>query len=245
MRVLSLVHGPDARSGLFGETVTALGHELEERSFAFGTPPPKPPEEYDAVMIFGGAMNVHEHDSHPWLLEELSAIRRLLEREVPTLGVCLGAQLLASAAGAEVSRAPAPEIGWHEVELTPEASRDPLFAELPERFTAYQWHSYQFSVPERAVPLARSAVCVQAYRLGESAWGTQFHAEVTPEIVESWISAYGTDPDAVRLGFDCDRERERLREEIERWNRFGRSFATAFVDAAASYGASRGEPARA
>ena len=183
-------------------------------------------------MVFGGAMHVPEVDSHPWIPDEKRVLARLLEAEVPVLGVCLGGQLLASAAGAHVGRARTPEIGWHQVETTPEAADDPVFAGFPGRFTAYQWHSYEFELPPGGVLLAHSPVCLQAYRVGERAWGMQFHAEVTKEIVESWISQYGTDPDAVRTGFDPPRERLRLEHEIERWNELGRSLVGEFLASA-------------
>lgn len=244
MRVLSIIHGDNARSALFGAEVRAAGHELDELSFAFGEPP-RDPERYDAVMAFGGAMNVHEVDGHPWLTDEQRALARVVEHGVPVLGVCLGGQLLASVTGGRVTRAPEPEIGWYEVEATPEAADDPIFGELPERFTAYQWHSYQFSLPPDATPLATSAVCLQAYRVGDAAWGTQFHAEVTREICESWISKHRTDPDAARVGFDPNRELRRLDEELPRWNTFGRMLVGGFLAfAAARVGAST-EPVRA
>ncbi len=233
MRVLSLIHGRNAHSGVFGEVVREAGHVLEERSFTLGEPPADPPEAYDALMVFGGSMNVHEVDGHPWLRNERGAIERALARSVPTLGVCLGAQLLASVVGARVARAPEPEIGWHEVEKTTEGDEDPVLGALPGRFTAYQWHSYQFDLPAGAVLLATSPVCAQAYRLGDSAWGTQFHAEVTSEIVLSWIESYGTDPDAVRTGFDPPRERLRLEREIAGWNELGRILARGFLAFAA------------
>jgi GMP synthase (glutamine-hydrolysing) len=229
MRVLSIFHGSGARAGLFGEAVRAAGHELEERSYALGSPPAEPPEAYDAVMVFGGAMNVHEIDGNPWIPEEKRALERLLDEEVPLLGVCLGSQLLASVAGARVTRAREPEIGWYTVETTPEAADDPLCAGLPDRFTAFQWHSYAFETPPGAVPLAHSPVCVQAYRLGDSAWGTQFHAEVTREIVSGWIAEYGTDPDAVRIGFDPARQQVLLEQEIGRWNELGRRIVGGFL----------------
>ena len=118
MRLLSIIHGANARSALFGDEVRAAGHTLDELSFAFGEPPVEP-ERYDAVLVFGGAMNVHELDGNPWLSDEQRALSRVLEAEVPILGTCLGGQLLASVAGGEVSRAPEPEIGWYEVETTP------------------------------------------------------------------------------------------------------------------------------
>lgn len=229
MRVLSIVHGESARSGVFGEVAREQGHELDELSFAFGDPPLEP-ERYDAVMVFGGAMNVHEVDGNPWLTDEGRALERVLDAGVPTFGVCLGSQLLASVTGGRVSRSPEPEIGWHEVETTPAARDDPVLGRLPERFTACQWHSYQFEPPPGATVLARSPVCLQAYRIGESAWGTQFHGEVTREIFGRWIENFRTDPDAIRLGFDQSVERERLAANIGRWNELGRTLVGSFLE---------------
>ena len=89
VRVLSIVHGANARSALFGDVVREQGHDLDELSFAFGEAPAEP-ERYDAVMVFGGAMNVHEIDGNPWLTEEQRAISRVLDAGVPIFGVCLG-----------------------------------------------------------------------------------------------------------------------------------------------------------
>ena len=244
MRVLSIVHGPNARSALFGDVIREARHELVERSFAFGEPPTDP-ERYDAVMVFGGAMNVHEIDGHPWLTDEQRALSRVLEAGIPVFGVCLGSQLLASVAGARVSRAPVPEIGWYEVELTLEAAEDPVFAGLPERFRACQWHSYQFDLPEGATLLARSPVCHQAYRIDDNAWGTQFHSEVTREIFAGWIDNYGSDPDAALVGFDPEQARAELDRYIGRWNEIGRTLAEGFLAAAAARAGVEAEPARA
>ena len=104
------------------------------------------------------------------------------------LGICLGAQLLAKAAHAPVYPAAEPEIGWYDVELTDAAAEDPVLgAPARQRFEAFQWHYYTYGVPAGAVELARSAVCTQAFRLGDSAWGVQFHPEVTLAQVESWV----------------------------------------------------------
>lgn len=229
MRVLSIVHGSDAKAGVFGETVRDGGHELHQASYAFEQPPSRPVTEYDAAMVFGGSMNTHEEETHPWLRPEKEAIAALLEAGVPTFGVCLGSQLIAEVAGGTVSRVAEPEIGWFEVELTREAAHDPVFGPLPERFAAFQWHSYQSSLPAGAVELARNSVCLQSYRLGESVWGTQFHCEVTRPIVETWISHYQSDPDAIALGLDADRARKELAERIEEWNVLGRRLCSAFV----------------
>lgn len=244
MRVLSIVHGANARSALFGEVVREQGHDLDELSFAFGEAPAEP-ERYDAVMVFGGAMNVHETDGNPWLTEEQRAIARVLDAGVPIFGVCLGSQLLAAVAGGTVSRSREPEIGWYEVEATADAADDPLFVQLPDRFEALQWHSYQASLPPGATALAWSPLCLQAYRLGETAWGTQFHGEVTREIFRGWIDNYRQDPDAVRIGFDPDAHRALLEDKIRRWNEIGRTLAGGFLDVARERAGVEPEPATA
>ena len=139
----------------------------------------------------------------------------LLDRGVPLLGVCLGSQLLAEAAGAPARRASEPEIGWHEVEVTGGGSRDPLLGPLAPRFEAFQWHSYECPLPPGATALARSDMCLQAYRIGDSAWGIQFHAEVTRADAEAWIDDYRSDEDAVRIGLDPDALRRRTRASID------------------------------
>ena len=229
MRILSVIHGAAAAEGVFGDAVRAAGHEVHQASFALDRPPAEPVDEYDGLMVFGGSMNTHEEDRHPWLRLEKEAVARALEADLPVFGVCLGSQLLAEVAGGDVERSDVPEIGWYEVELTSEGGRDPVFAKLPERFPTYQWHRYCSSLPPGGVALARNDVCLQAYRVGDRAWGIQFHAEVKQENAEVWISRYDTDPDAVAAGFDPVRARAELAEGIGAWNRIGRMLADAFV----------------
>jgi GMP synthase-like glutamine amidotransferase len=240
MRVLSLIHGVNAHAGVFGDAVRGAGHELHQASFALGQSPTQPVGEHDAVMVFGGSMNTHEEDAHPWLRQEKAAINEALEAGLPVFGVCLGSQLLSEALGGDVERSDVPEIGWYDVELTPEAADDPIFGGLPQRFPTYQWHSYCSSLPPGGVELARNDVCMQAYRVGERMWGIQFHAEVTRENAEVWISRYDTDPAAVAAGFDPEAARAELGERIEDWNEIGRTLAGGFV---AQAEALRGAPA--
>jgi GMP synthase (glutamine-hydrolysing) len=225
MRVLAVVHGDEVRSGVFAEPIAAGGHELEEWSIARTPAPSRVPEAYDAAIVFGGSMHADEEETHPWLRGEKELLRRFLAAGTPVLGVCLGGQLVAHAAGAWVGRASEPEIGWHEVELTEAAASDPVFARLPRRFQALQWHYYAFDVPVGGVELARSPVCSQAFRLGELAWGVQFHPEVTLAMVEQWLS----EPEEV------DFDREALRREtygrIEEWNALGRELCAGFLAA--------------
>ena len=228
MHVLAVVHQRDAGPGVFADAVRARGGTLDIWLPAETGAPPEPPEGYDAVMVFGGAMHADHEDVHPWLGDVKSLLRDLLAREVPLLGVCLGAQLLAEAAGATPRRAPTPEIGWHEVEVTPEGAADPLLAPLAPRFTAFQWHSYEFPLPAGATPLARSEVCLQAFRLA-NAVAIQFHAEVTRDDAEAWIDDYRSDEDAVRIGVDPQDLRRRTQAEIAAWNALGRDFCDRFL----------------
>jgi GMP synthase-like glutamine amidotransferase len=228
MRVLAIVHQPDAGPGVFADAIRARGAELDSWMPTGTQAPPRAPGGYDAVLVFGGAMHVDQENRHPWLAGEKRLLEDLLGEGVPLLGVCLGAQLLAEAAGATPRAASLPEIGWHDVELTREGASDPLLGPLAPRFRAFQWHSYEFPLPPGAIPLARSASCLQAYRLGDSAWGIQFHAEVTREDAEAWIDDYRSDADAVRIGIDPDL-RQRTRSKIGEWNELGRGLCDRFM----------------
>lgn len=230
VRVLAIVHQSDAGPGVFADAVLEAGARLDSWHLPHSPEPPGDPLGYDAVMTFGGAMHPDQVDAHPWLAREKTVLSDLLERDVPLLGVCLGAELVAAAAGAQTRRARAPEIGWYEVQTTDEAVADPLIGPLAPAFDALEWHSYEVLPPPRAVALARSDTCLQAYRIGDRAWGIQFHAEVTTADFESWLDDYRSDPDAAEL--DVDALRSRTRETIERWNRLGHDLCTRFIAAA-------------
>lgn len=232
MRALAVVHQRDAGPGVFTEPIRAAGVELDEWLPPESTEPPRPLEAYGAVLTFGGAMHADQDANNPWLRAEKHVLAETLERGTPLLGVCLGAQLVAAAAGGRARRLADPEIGWLEVELTPEGATDPVLGSLPRRFHAFQWHSYEFSLPPGATALARSPACLQAFRAGESAWAIQFHAEVTAADAEAWTRDYRTDEDAVRIGLDPEALRIQTATRIEPQNELGRELCRAFVDLA-------------
>jgi GMP synthase-like glutamine amidotransferase len=221
VRILAVVHSEEGPPGTFADVVAERGDLLETwRPHVDAAPPAV--DDHDAVMVFGGGMHVDQEAEHPWLTGEREYLRGLLDREVPVLGVCLGAQLLAGAAGAAVGPAPQPEIGWCEVDRTAD---DPVLGVLPARFPAFQWHFYAFEVPSGGHELARSAVCSQAFRLGR-AWGVQFHPEVTRGIVAGWVAEA---PDEAPAGLLAETD-----ERIAEWTRLGRSLCGAFLEAAGS-----------
>jgi len=231
VRALAIVHQADAGPGVFAEEMKARGVELDEWLLSErGTAPPREIADYDAVLTFGGAMNADQEDRHPWLRFEKDFLDAILDDGMPTLAVCLGSQLLADASGGSARRAREPEIGWFEVEVTEEGAADPVIGPLAPRFTGFQWHSYEAVLPAGAVILASSPVCTQAYRLGERAWGIQFHAEVTSADAGRWIDDYRSDEDAVRIGIDPDALREETERKIGEWNRLGRGLCGRFLD---------------
>jgi GMP synthase (glutamine-hydrolysing) len=226
MHVLSLIHSREGRAGLFAPVVEKRGHVLDEWSFAWGTPPPRPLDAYDAVLVFGGTMHADQEAWHPWLREEMVWLQQLIAQRRPVLGICLGVQLLARAAGSWVGPLPEPEIGWCGVQLTDAAAADPVVGALPQRFDAFQWHYYTYGVPLGAVELARSDACTQAFRLGDACWGVQFHPEVTAAQLEGWLSDFADpapDPEGLRAEIPA---------RIGPWNEAGHALCNAFLAAA-------------
>jgi GMP synthase-like glutamine amidotransferase len=234
VRALAIIYQSDAGPGVFTEAMRGRGLELEEWLVPERSEPPRELSEYAAMLTFGGAMHADQEDKHPWLRAQKELLAGLVEGGTPTLGVCLGAQILAAAAGAAPRRLPEPEIGWLDVELTPEGSADPLLSSLPERFTAFQWHSYEFPPPPGAASLATSPACLQAFRAGDAAWAIQFHPEVTQAEADQWTRDYRNDEDAVRIGLDPERLSAETATRISEWNELGRGLAERFADLVAA-----------
>jgi GMP synthase (glutamine-hydrolysing) len=229
VRALAITYETNAGPGVFAEAFDSNGVVLDVWRRTKPGPPPGRPRDYDAVLCLGGAMHVDQRDEHPWLDEDRALLADLLEEGRPLLGVCLGAQLLTQAAGGEVTRMPDPEIGWTQIEVAGED--DPLLGPVAPGFEGFEWHSYGCVLPPDATELARSDSALQAYRVGDSAWGIQFHAEVTLEDAESWIDDYRSDDDAVRIGLDPGALRSETREKIGPWNELGRGLAARFAQA--------------
>jgi GMP synthase (glutamine-hydrolysing) len=232
MRVLAVEHQSDAGLGVFGQALAGDGHELTLWQPQLGHPAPEPGVAFDAVIVLGGAVNVEERGEHPWIDRELETIARWVEGGVPLLGVCLGSQLLAEAAGGSVRRASEPEIGWFGVNVAEAGRDDPLLGHLAPRFEAFQWHSYECGLPPGATEIASSPVCPQAYRLGEAQWGIQFHPEVSRADAIHWINDYESDPDAVRIGIDPAALLAESEPKLDAWNALGRDMVRRWAAAA-------------
>lgn len=240
MRILSLVHQDDAGPGVFAEAIRERGVRLDNWHVADEPEPPADPREYDAVMTFGGAMHADQEADHSWLRLQKLLLAELVERGTPVLGACLGAQILCLAIGGQVRKMPEPEIGWAEIEVTPEGAGDPLIKPMAPGFAGFNWHSYECLPPAEAVVLAKSPRCVQAYRIGEAAWGIQFHAEVSAADANHWIDDWHSDEDAVRIGLDHKALRAETERRIAAWNEVGRALCNRFLDAVTARSPMRG-----
>jgi len=146
-------------------------------------------EQISALIVMGGAMGANDDGRHPFLGDLKNLIRTLVKVRTPYLGICLGGQLLAAALGGAVVSHRWEELGTLNVSLTDEGKTDRLFAGIPEVFGTFQWHHDSFDIPDGGVLLATSAACPhQAFRVGENAWGLQFHPEVTEPIIHEWCA---------------------------------------------------------
>jgi GMP synthase-like glutamine amidotransferase len=201
--VLVVQHEPDTGAGWFGGWLTGAGLTLETVHPYAGQDLPAL-SGYAGLLVLGGAMAPADDDEFPWLAATRTLMAEAVRQEVPTFGICLGAELLALGLGGEVRRGAAgPELGVLSVDLGAEAADDPVFGALPAAPRVVQWHWEEITqLPEGAVLLASSpAYRHQAFRVGPAAWGVQGHPEVTGDIAAAWaredsplLATEGRDP---------------------------------------------------
>jgi GMP synthase (glutamine-hydrolysing) len=217
-KFLMIVPEATAPAGLVGETLIAEGalydsllpveRHASHAPFAY---PGIPSEvgDYAGLLVLGGPMGANDTDKHPFLAETMDLIRKFAAQDRPVLGICLGAQVIARAFGGEVHRMDRLESCFHTMQVTPEGRRDPLFSALGPDVTSFQNHFEAVRSLRYAVPLATGGACpIQAFRIGRATYATQFHPEVTIDIVRDWIRKFGTafTEDEPRLLTDLDRQ---------------------------------------
>lgn len=189
-----------------GAALSSAGITVDTRNVFAGDGLPVDVSMFDGLVVMGGPMSAISDEGFATRASEIDLISDALDRGTSTLGVCLGAQLLAVAAGGSVIVGDAgPEIGWGAVDLTEEADADPLLGGVPSRLTVLHWHGDTLDVPAGATRLASSPKYPnQAYRVGGRAWGLQFHVEVDDQAVRGFLDAFGDearaagqDPEAI------------------------------------------------
>ena len=172
--------------------------------------PPAGSEDVDAIISMGGDDSAYDEAGIPWIRAERELLELALERGTAILGVCFGAQTLARAAGGRGFRAERREIGWTKVEFPEAAMDDPIGRALVGSPDVFQFHYDTFSLPDGAVLLGEADGMVQAYRLGDRAWGIQYHVEADPGLIYGWIGTYldellDNDADPVQIEVDTRR----------------------------------------
>jgi GMP synthase-like glutamine amidotransferase len=196
---LVVQHVEPERAFAIEVALVASGVEVDTRRVFAGDPVPilhsGVDAGFDGLVVMGGPMSAASDQDFPTRRAELSLIAGAIARGVPTLGVCLGAQLVALASGGSVYQGAAgPEIGWGPVELLAECADDPLLSGLAPSLTVLHWHGDTFDLPPDSRRLIRNATYDnQAFRVGQAAWGLQFHLEVDRDAVDGFLAAFAED----------------------------------------------------
>jgi GMP synthase-like glutamine amidotransferase len=214
--LLALQHIACEPPAAFEDELRSRGLDLVRVELDEGDPLPDW-REFAGTIVMGGPMGAYEEEAHPWLVEEKLAIGAAARAGHPVWGVCLGAQLLAGALGAEVYPGAEAEVGLLPVELTPAAADDPVFGAAPPSFPTLQWHGDTFDLPPGATLLASSPAYRSQAFVFERAYGLQFHLEVSPALAAEWgeVPAYSASLEAIRGPGALDRLLEEVNEHAE------------------------------
>jgi GMP synthase-like glutamine amidotransferase len=198
---------------------------------ANGDPYPSDLSAHSGVIAMGGPMGVYEEEQYPWLRQEDALLKIAIQRNMPTLGICLGSQLVAKAAGAEVKPGDRKEIGWYDITLSDEGIHDPLWKDFPSTFEAFEWHGDIFSLRPGAVSLASSALYShQAFRIGQRVYAVLFHLEVTTEMIQTWMKAFAGELATVRSYLDPAAIEQNLANRATRMNALAQGFMKRFCE---------------
>lgn len=228
MTVLVLQQEECEHLGVFSQVFDEKNIEYEYVELFNDASVPHSLEGYTALIILGGPMNVYEEDKYLFLRDEDLLIKEALKKGLPTLGICLGSQLIPKAAESRVYKGQRKEIGWYEVGLTKEGKRDKIFSMFEDQFTVFQWHGDTFDLPKGAVLLAKSDLYNQAFRIG-NAYALQFHLEVTEEMIKGWIKKYQEELQSLEGVIDPEKILEDTKKNISALNQSAVEFITRFL----------------
>ena len=184
------------------------------------------------LISLGGPMGANDEIDYPWLLDEIALMRACFDKQIPTVGICLGGQMLARALGGKVSQNPHPEIGWFELQVKPDALKDPLFSATGAKPHFYQWHYDTFFPPHGAEILAESVLCErQAFKINDTTYGFQFHPEADHQLVDEWLNIEGTDEEILLARIAHHQDCVQLPHEHRTKAKNGENFSLNFVAA--------------
>jgi GMP synthase (glutamine-hydrolysing) len=170
-------------------------------------------DEVDGVVLFGSTYNVEHADDQPFIKDVRELTREAVERDLPFLGVCFGAQILAWALDADVGKAAEREVGFEPVRTQPAVAADAVLGHYEDGAKVFQWHEDTFELPVGADVLATGdRVRNQAFRFGQRAWGVQWHLEVDRAELEYWLETFGAKAD---LKTEWGKTAEEVRREAD------------------------------
>src|SRR3990170_3458444 len=229
-KAIVIQHVPHEGLGIIGEVLTSFGISTEFVRVYCGERVPPDLGRGTLLIVLGGPMGVYESERYPFLKDELNLLERAFKKDSPVLGICLGSQLMAKAAGAKVYKGGKKEIGWYDVTLTGDGARDGIFLSFPEKFRVFQWHGDTFDVPQGARLLASSAGFPnQLIRIGKRAYGIQFHLEVTERMIYEWLKENSEELASLKGVIEPEEIKKRTPSEIMTLNNYGRTVFTRFL----------------
>jgi GMP synthase (glutamine-hydrolysing) len=188
VKILVIMHVESEGPGTLGTFLESQGAQLQTARLYAGEDLPQDVAGLAAVISMGGPMNVYDEATYPFLRSETVFLERALDADIPILGVCLGSQMIARAAGARVRLGAVKEVGWGTVTLSDGGASDAFFRGLPGTFDVFQWHEDMFEIPAGGTLLASSEICPHQAFSYHNALGLQFHVEVTADILERWFA---------------------------------------------------------
>ena len=188
MNALIVTHHPEEGPGLLEDILKEQGWEKKEVGLWNGANLPDPTP-FHILILMGGPMSVNDNDLHPFLVQEKQFVRQWIHNGNPTVGICLGAQIIAHCLGGTVYKGPKEEIGWYDCVLTEEGGGDPYLQSFPTLFPVFQWHGETFDLPKDAVLLATSNDYPhQAFSYKDFIYAFQFHLEMTERMIQEWLA---------------------------------------------------------
>ena len=218
-------------TGIFLDLLQAQKRPVETVRFYEGDRAPEDLSPFSGLLVMGGPMSVNDEATYPWLKTEDRLLKEALALDFPTLGICLGSQLIAKAAGGTIRQGPRKEIGWYPVRLTAAARHDRLFGGFPESIEVFEWHGEYFDTPPGAVNLASSTLYkCQAFSIGRNVYGLLFHLEVTASMVSDWVSTFTQELDGVSDYIQPDAILEALPARIDALNGLARTLFARFCE---------------
>jgi GMP synthase (glutamine-hydrolysing) len=232
-KLLVLQHVAHELLGTLNPLLKRAGFRIRYVNFARHPEAQPSLQGYDGMVVLGGPMSVSDADRLPHLTAEMRLIEQAMKQNLPVLGICLGAQLIAKTLGAEVYPNQEKEIGWYDVSPTGAAESDPLLTEFQEREKIFQWHGDTFDIPKTSSHLAFSNLCSnQAFRYDANVYGFQFHLEVDEPMIHRWLRVPENRKEIAALGGTNTPERihQETPEHMARLNQLSERIFGEFIN---------------